>query len=551
MDFLHLSAISAVIGTLAPMLVYTYVYFVYRERYIGIWMIAWWILFCRNIFFDCGMFAWKQSLWAFFFYQILFTSCPLVFLWGTHLFTGRKIHMGWIYAAVGASLLSTLFTLFHAPIIYRLFPPVCFSTIVCLRLAMVFLRLDLPGIGRLITGCAFIVWAIMTSAFPFFLDFFAWFILISCILRLAIATGTLIAHFEKTRADLINKETQYRLLAQNAVDIIYRYRLRPERKFDYISPSVFALTGHRPEEYYADGQLLLNLIHPDDLPLFSDALANRFLTNGLPLAFRLIRKDQTTIRVEQKCVPVYDKQGNVIALEGIIRDVTARWELEQSAVRADKMNMVGQMAVSVAHEIRNPLTTVRGYLQLLGNKEKDKLHKDRYNLLIEELDRTNEIISEYLLLSKDKVADLQTCSLNAIIQGLHPVVQAAALSNINVKLDLQEDIPPLYLDSNEVRQLLFNLVRNSIDAMPAGGEIVIRTRLEQKKVVLAVSDQGDGIPPRVLDHLGTPFLTTKEHGTGLGLPICYSIAHRHNASIYVESSDQGTTFFVNFPIFDS
>jgi signal transduction histidine kinase len=104
----------------------------------------------------------------------------------------------------------------------------------------------------------------------------------------------------------------------------------------------------------------------------------------------------------------------------------------------------------------------------------------------------------------------------------------------------------LLLDENEIRQLLLNLVRNSIEAMPAGGNLVIRTFQEDSKVVLSVSDQGAGIPANILDKLGTPFITTKDTGTGLGLPICYQIAHRHNANIEINTSTEGTTFFVYF-----
>jgi signal transduction histidine kinase len=186
-------------------------------------------------------------------------------------------------------------------------------------------------------------------------------------------------------------------------------------------------------------------------------------------------------------------------------------------------------------------------LQLLGGKEECRTHKARFDLVIEELDRTNTIISEYLLLAKDKVADLQNYCLNTIISTLHPLMQAsAAVSNVDIKIDLQENMPELNLDKNEIRQLLLNLVRNGVEAMPSGGEILIRTFLEKNKVGLSISDQGPGIPQHIVDHLGTPFLTTKETGSGLGLPICYQIAYRHNAHIFVETSDQGTTFVVYF-----
>jgi two-component system, sporulation sensor kinase C len=453
----------------------------------------------------------------------------------------------WLVSAAGVSILSTVSALLGFPILYTLLPPAWFGGVFCIWLGIIYLchsELVEGGIGRYVTGYAFLVWGILTMLFPFFIAKYKLFSLLGGILRLIIGPGMLIVYFEKYRADLVNKN---RLLTQNAVDVIYRLRLLPEKKFDYISPAVLAVTGYTPEEYYADERLLSSLIHPEDFPLFRKCNNRYGSPSTLPVTFRLIRKGQKTIWVEQTCIPIYDKKGKVLAVEGIIRDVTARRELEQIAARVDRMNMVGQMAVSVAHEIRNPLTTVRGYLQLLRNKEECNIYKERYDLMIEELDRTNTIISEYLLLSKDKMADLKNCRLNTIIRTLHPLMQAAAaVFNVDVKIDLQE-IPELYLDENEIRQLLLNLVRNGIEAMPSGGKILISTFLEQNRVGLSIRDQGSGVPLRIFEHLGTPFLTTKENGTGLGLPICYRIAHRHNAAIEAATSDQGTTFFVYFP----
>lgn len=222
-------------------------------------------------------------------------------------------------------------------------------------------------------------------------------------------------------------------------------------------------------------------------------------------------------------------------------------KLEQEILRLDRLNMVGQMAANVAHEIRNPLTSVRGYLQRMQMKNNYNLGKEHCDLMLEELDRTNLIISEYLLLAKEKISHRKNCSLNNIIKALYPLLYSNAIAvNSTVTLVL-EDIPTLHLDENEIRQLLLNLVNNGLEAMPSGGEVVIHTLYKQDKVVLSIIDQGSGISPKLIEKLGTPFLTTKTEGTGLGLPICYRIAFRHHASIEAESSSSGTTFTVNFP----
>jgi len=431
--------------------------------------------------------------------------------------------------------------------------PIYICCLIGIWIGFTFIRhIKLQGIGRLITGYAYILWSLLNFVTPFVMDDGSWFLplgySIGGILRLVIAIGTLMVYFEKTRTDLISKETQYRLLAENAIDVIYSYQLLPERKIEYISPSVLTVTGYTPEECYANNQLILNLIHLDDQSSFNNFITNLPYSIELPLTLRLIRKDKTVLWIEQKCVPIYDEKGRLSALQGIIRDISLRKRLEQMSSLFDRMNMVGSMAATVAHEIRNPMTTVRGYLQLMGRKHEYQNDKEKFKLMIEEIDRANAIIREYLSLSREKLVILKQCSLNSIIEALFPLIEADATSSkVSVTLAITP-IPELQLDENEIRQLLLNLIRNSIEAMPAGGDLNIRTVLEDNKVVLSVTDQGSGIPSHVLNKLGTPFVTTKDTGTGLGLPICYQIAHRHNATIKIDTSNKGTTFSVYFSL---
>ena len=110
------------------------------------------------------------------------------------------------------------------------------------------------------------------------------------------------------------------------------------------------------------------------------------------------------------------------------------------------------------------------------------------------------------------------------------------------------EIPEIKLDEKEIRQLLLNLVRNGLEAMHPGGIVTIKTTYHKNIVALAITDQGTGIPKDILENIGKPFVTTKATGTGLGLATCYQIANRHNATINIETSRQGTTFTINFPV---
>jgi len=452
MDFLHLSVIISSLGAFSIFLINIYLYAMYRERYMGIWAVSWLILISRYLAFDSGLFPWKQSTLVLGTYQTLIMISALMYAWGTHILVNKPLNKLWLYGVISISTLSIALNVCYSSLVYKLLIPTYICCFILLWIGFTFIRYFKPqGIGCLMTGYAFILWGLHTLSMPFTIGdswFAPWGYTISGILCLIIAVGTLMTYFEKNRIDLLNKESQYRLLA----------------------------------------------------------------------------------------------------IEGILRDITARNKLEQMTSRFECMNMVGSMAATVAHEIRNPMTTIRGYLQLLEKKEGYLADKEKFKLMIEEIDRANTIIGEYLAMSHERAIHFEICSLNHIIETLFPLIQVnATASKICTSLDLTA-IPELLLDENEIRQLLLNLVRNSIEAMPSGGNLTIGTFLEDSNAILSISDQGSGIPSQVLENLGTPFITTKDTGTGLGLPICYQIAHRHNAIIKINTSDEGTTFFIYFTL---
>lgn len=246
--------------------------------------------------------------------------------------------------------------------------------------------------------------------------------------------------------------------------------------------------------------------------------------------------------------------GVVIDLNGeqcvfvIKSDITELRQYQREISRLDRLNLISEMAAGIAHELRNPMTTVRGFLQILGRKERYIQDKEHFNLMIDELDRANSIITEFLSLAKNKVVDFKKQDLNTIINAIFPLIQADAMvtaNYINIKL---EKVPELLLDEKEIRQLILNLVRNALEAMPPDEYLTIKSYLDGSEVVLSIQDRGTGIPSDILDKLGTPFFTTKDNGTGLGLAICYSIANRHNAKIEIKTSSEGTTFYVRFKV---
>jgi len=229
----------------------------------------------------------------------------------------------------------------------------------------------------------------------------------------------------------------------------------------------------------------------------------------------------------------------------VIVDITEQVRLEREMTRMAQLNLVGEMAAGIAHEIRNPMTAIRGFLQL-SQANGGRMERDYLDIMLTELDRANSIITEYLSLAKNKQTDLQSADLNAIIETLQPLIQAEALMSGKYVLIESGACPTLLLDEKEIRQLILNMAMNGLEAMEAGGSLTMATYVECGEVVLRISDEGGGIAEAHLEKLGRPFFTTKEQGTGLGLAVCYSIAGRHRAQIDVESGSGGTTFYVRF-----
>ncbi|MBP2653198.1 MAG: multi-sensor signal transduction histidine kinase [Firmicutes bacterium] len=547
MTVLTLSIITAASMKALVFFIYFYLYFQYRERFLGYWTLAWGLIFLQSVFLDPFLLDSFRYVSASIFFQITIILTVLLLAQGIGDFVGTKLPLFWIYPTIIMSCIGFIGVSSHWPAMVSILPLMLINGAIYIYTGIVlFKNLKTKGLGKHLIVFIFIIIGLHQLDFPLFraTDMAPWGYLLDAFFRIVLGIGFLLTYFEKTRFDLFTKEENFRLLAENAKDIIFRYRLLPQPCCDYISPATIDITGFEPDEYYHDPDLLFKIIHPDDKRLlrnFTDLIAPQ-----IPVAVRTLKKDDTIIWSEYHIVPLHDQENNLVAVEGIIRDITARKNLEQELFRLDRLNIVGQMAANIGHEIRNPLTTVHGFLQVLGRKPEVASFHDQFKLMVDELDRTNALITEYLSLSKKRITNLTLQNLNRIIHAFSPLLTAHATSSgKKLELDLAE-LPDFLLDEKEIRQLILNLTQNGLEAMQSGKTLTIRTFLQDNAAVLAIQDQGHGIPPSVLKKVGIPFFTTKESGTGLGVAICYSIASRHRAKIDIATSLTGTTFFIRF-----
>lgn len=233
----------------------------------------------------------------------------------------------------------------------------------------------------------------------------------------------------------------------------------------------------------------------------------------------------------------------------IAQDVTELSQLRDEIGRMERLSLVGQMAASITHEIRNPMAVIRGFVQLIQERSPQSQH-EYFRIIMEELDRANLIISDFLSLAQNRELKMELASIHATINDLAPLINADAnLRGQSLEVVLCTEMPLMRMNDREIKQMLLNIARNGMEAMGEKGILRIRTDYRDGEISIHISDEGVGIPQDKLSNMFEPFFTTKTRGTGLGLPLCLSIAERHGGRIDVMTSEgEGTTFIVTFNI---
>ncbi|MBS4023607.1 MAG: PAS domain-containing protein [Dethiobacter sp.] len=248
--------------------------------------------------------------------------------------------------------------------------------------------------------------------------------------------------------------------------------------------------------------------------------------------------------------PFVNDGGSVSGAVGVFQDVSEKKHLEKEMLQMEKFSLVAELAAGTAHEIRNPMTTIRGFLQILSKEFKSGSRGSEYcMLMIDEIDRANNIIKEFLLLTKPAAPNLEDMDLYLILDDIFLLIESKSLlENVSLEKDFCDNLPPVRIDSAQIKQVLLNLAANAIQAMPGGGRLTISASACGGKAFVKFKDTGCGIDEAITKKIFDPFFTTKENGTGLGLAISYRIMEAHGGHLFVESvPGQGSTFTVELP----
>ena len=241
-----------------------------------------------------------------------------------------------------------------------------------------------------------------------------------------------------------------------------------------------------------------------------------------------------------------DAKGEIIRVVGI-------FQFLNDARNAEKLVMTGRIAAGIAHEIRNPLTTVRGYLQFIQDNVSSEMNQLFNNLLIPELDRANGIITDFLSITKNAPYKPEPLNINLFFKQYMSQLfnSTAILRNIQINYDLSPALDDLtvYIDKKQLVQVFLNLFQNSVESTSKDSLcITLTSQLVDNEIIILFKDNGEGIPHSFLPFIFDPFFSTKDEGTGLGLPLTRKLIQNHNGTIQVESTSSGTTFTIRLPV---
>ena len=256
-------------------------------------------------------------------------------------------------------------------------------------------------------------------------------------------------------------------------------------------------------------------------------------------------KDGTKYWLDTTIIPFVDSNGERYKHISIQYDITEKRNTEETLRKTEKLSMIGELAAGIAHEIRNPLTTIKGFVQLLNETA---LKPNYTNTILDEIDRINFIVSEFMIFSKPHQIQFSECNIHRILTSVIKFLEPEAnLKNVNIEYQLPKEEVVIPGEKNQLKQVFLNLIKNSIEAMPNGGNILILLERTLQNISIKISDDGIGMEKEQVKKLGEPFFTTKQDGNGLGLMVSYKIIQNHKGTIHVDSQlNQGTTFSISF-----
>ena len=276
--------------------------------------------------------------------------------------------------------------------------------------------------------------------------------------------------------------------------------------------------------------------------------------NTIDQVMEEINQDRTSV---QYCMGVATYPSEAGNANQLIRLAEQRLSIQQRQLRdqeeehqrrLEKLSAVGQLAAGLAHEIRNPLTSIRGFVQIsaIENKEVKKWEK----IILPEIDRINDLLKQFLNLSEAKPVEYTKINLDVLMENVYSLLKPKSfLMGHDLKILKPKESIIIEADPEQIKQVMINLIQNALESIPEKGKVEVEWKKIEDHVLIRVKDNGRGIPPEHFSRIFEPFYTTKKEGTGMGLSVCHQIVEEHGGHIHVESQPgRGTIFNVRLPV---
>ncbi|MCD5322789.1 MULTISPECIES: ATP-binding protein [Pontibacillus] len=315
----------------------------------------------------------------------------------------------------------------------------------------------------------------------------------------------------------------------------------------YVTASSKRLIGYTKDALL--GTYILDYVSPQDKIRLMKSLRKNEKGDLVTSEVQVKHRSGTYIWVEVVSSSVYDPKTRDDVVIAVIRDISDRKEAEEMMIRSEKMSVAGQLAAGIAHEIRNPLTSLKGFLQLLeaGIEGKDEY----YSIMGEEIDKIENITSELLFISKPMTNDPKEESVVSLMKDVCKLMETQAhLHNVDIEIK-QEEWLKVYCDRSQIKQVFINIIKNAIEVMSdSGGTVSIDIYERNGDACMDVIDEGPGIPEHLIEKIKEPFFTTKKNGTGLGLMITNQILEKHDGSLTILNNEpKGSIFRIRLPLY--
>lgn len=318
----------------------------------------------------------------------------------------------------------------------------------------------------------------------------------------------------------------------------------------YWSDELLTLFRMRRERFGNTIEAFFNMVHPDDTVKVKEAIRDALHGGLLDMVYRIIVNENEVRMIHTMAKTTYDEWGRPLRLFGTAQDITIQKQTEELLRKTEKLNVAGQLAAGIAHEIRNPLTALKGFAKLMCHaNEESKLRY--FQIMQEEFNRIELILGELLILAKPQAVAFHPHDTTAILGEVIELLNTEAImSNVIIELDYEPNLPLVKCERNQLKQVFVNMIKNAIEAMPTGGCLHVSVQKVASGVALYFADQGIGISEERLPRIGEPFYTTKEKGTGLGVMVSFAIIDEHQGHIEYQSKlGVGTTVLIQLPAF--